>query len=49
MMVDAARRTYDYLDKISSHNEPHDCSDHVRDREDNSDRGSDRDSWDKEY
>ncbi len=49
MIIDAARRTYDYLENKSSHNEPHDCSDHGRDREDNSDRGRDRDSWDKEY
>ena len=49
MLGDAFRRVCDCLSDKNSHNEPHDCSDHGRDREDNSDRGHDRDSWDKEY
>lgn len=47
MILDAARRTYDYLDEKSIQSEPHGYSDHREN--DNYDRGHDRDSWDKEY
>lgn len=48
MIVDAARRACDYLDSRKVQNEPY--SGHSANRDiDDSDRGRDRDSWDKEY
>lgn len=47
MILDAARRTYDYLEERSALSEPHGYSNHGEN--DTDDRDHDRDSWDKEY
>lgn len=51
MIIDAGRRTYDYLEKIgnSSNHAIEPSFDQSYSNDDNIDRGKDRDSWDREW